>query len=422
MYVILSASVFFPLLGISGTCIEAIIKGQKDVVLHPITTSLEITHKRLQAIHLKFLQPREAQVATALRMAYFDEKTASNAWETIRNFPVKEYQTEFNVLVAKLDEYKTFWAHLYDWSHLDDEFRGEGKSYLDQIYNRALMIAESVKQRGYPAYGEILTLLELTSLYCNEALFHVSNLSQGLFGYYYLKGYFPGVTERIYPFNWTFAFEVLLPLFNENGAHLGFRTLNDYSASGIGVTEIPTLGAGTNVKVDSTLYNNGSFIFHDLGHAENTFGAMQRFIRNRSYTTKQDTMRDQLDRPNFIFDHTYLDNYLEHLEIRIDRYEKIRNYIDSIPDKRKRILADGVWFVLDHEMNIAYTMLNRQHTDQRTSVSAILKRFTDPADLGQAFKDQAWIQAENIREILTEFEAIVGFELVHRDFINKPAS
>jgi hypothetical protein len=212
-------------------------------------------------------------------------------------------------------------------------------------------------------------------------------------------------------------FRVNTPLITEDLGHLGFRKLNDWSAVAVTPIEFPKVEAV--LKVDGNSYDFKTFIGHDDGHGNELYGQMYRdaLLSSKLLTSTKNFVNAHYI--NSISDSEFVSLFMKHLEERVERYTKIRKYIDSIQDRKKRILAEGYWFYFTHELNIGYseqTVIDDTLRNYRNFGSTrfdsfddfALSRFRSRGDLGQAFKDPSWITTKDLKEIRKGFEYVIG--------------
>ncbi len=280
------------------------------------------------------------------------------------NLPAPEFREEYEILLGLVRE------------GVKRGPKGSGKS------NDALVVekvTKDVKARGYPHYSDILLLF--------SAISDTSVNSNPLF-------------TKVTRWNYD-TLAVPLPVRTGSTAHLGFKTINDLSSAGVLPVEVSGLPYDTKLHVDGNVYSDMSvFTAHDLQHAEETIFA--------DFRPGVEGIRGA--KSNFEANAAFMND-------RRQRYGMVRAYIDNIADRRRRMLAEAVWFSLDHEFHVAYrnkdftfaySPIRNYGTERFTTSSAILDRLHRDGDLGQAFKNSKAIQESEVVEILRDFEIRTG--------------
>ncbi len=330
---------------------------------------LSLTREFLTDIHSRYLPPREARVATELRLLHTQEELNPDQ-SSVLNFAMPDFQAEYDAFVSKIEEYQRFWKS-YDWRKASEP---QKKQKYEAAYEKFSVFHSKVLRRGFVTYGDLLSLISFSSFFCDEsAVFSEIDFTQA--------------EKTLLPI-------VELPLLNARGAHLGFRAINDRMVVAVGLVERPRLRIGRRLGVDAQKYSYGKFIWHDHIHSEN----LARAIGSE---TGAGLVHDA--------DKTFAAKFLEYLQWRVARYERVREYIDAIQERRRQVLAEGIWFLLDHENNYAYQ--TSPYVSQEYLRLEIYNRFRDSGDLGQAFRDPSWVTPKDVNEIVDHFVKITKLKI-----------
>lgn len=340
-------------------------------------------HSALHELHSEFLAPEVAQLATEVRLAWITlasstEKKVDTA-AAMKRVPVLHFSKAIRALLKQSSIYFRWNAARIE--AMDDPRAHQALHELKLAYGEVEKIRAEVEVRGFANYYEMRFLTELAS--------QIGAHPNSLGWHYAIRKPFEnefdddGMAE---------FFRVPISLASPSGIHLGFRALNDVSAALVGFIEIPDLMPDQSVAVDGVRYEFASFVDHDIGHARDAY------------------QRQRRDLPR----HEWPRYYIEALRERIGTYRRVRAALDQIKDRRSAVLAEGVWFGLDHEYNLAYrggqwlALPTPAYLEISSLSETLYRRFTDRADLGQAFKDSSWLREEIVVEQLRHFESLTS--------------
>ncbi|MBP7844061.1 MAG: hypothetical protein KA116_04540 [Proteobacteria bacterium] len=361
--------------------------------LTAIGLKLEYAEK-LKRIHSSFLDPEVAQLATDLRRAWIrallDPKQNPHPFNVILSRELSDSVIE--VLNRGIESREALISKLKI-------------SKMDSMHNGVLPNLEAMKsiklelqKSMLVKYSDFQNILNLIIQPYDHELKYAQNTSED----FYLRDEF---------------FKVTVPLLTDRIGHLGFRKLNDWDAVAIIPVEFPRIDAQLNV--DGTTYDFRSFVSHDVGHGNSQYSQLIRDSLLRIAQVPKNNFFSDYNSINSLSDSEFVSLFMKHLEERVERYTKIRKYIDSIQDRKKRILAEGYWFYFTHELNIGFseqsviddTLRNYRNfgvTRFDSFDDFALSRFRSRGDLGQAFKDPSWITTKDLKEIRKGFEFATG--------------
>lgn len=338
----------------------------------------------LHEIHSEFLAPEVAQLATEVRLKWIElalsDDLSVNAAESMKQIPVPHFSRAIRSLIHKSKIY-------FEWNRekilqSKDERAPAALQSLQKAYAEVERIREDVETRGFANYYEMRFLTELAS----QIGSHLDRIKWN----FAIRRPFeePGDADGFADF-----FMAPISIGSIAGIHLGFRTLNDVSSVLVGFVEIPDLVPGQTVSVDGAQFDFGYFIDHDIVHARDTFAIAPTSLPRKDW-------------PQF---------YYEALRRRTAVYRSVRQVIDRIEVRRQNVLAEGIWFGLDHEYNLAYRNKNwlalptPSYFFASESIEEILlQRFRDRSDLGQAFKNSDWIDRRTVVDFIQQFQAMAS--------------
>jgi len=217
----------------------------------------------------------------------------------------------------------------------------------------------------------------------------------------------------------TFILDMAQPVFAflpSLSEHLGFRYFNDrgpFPLAHIGFSD-------RTLEVDGKLFPPPDFSAHDRTHAD--FNLM---VWRWNLEKVNEELKNLLPARR-----KSLLPLLRLIENNLAVYRAFRSYADGLvgTNRREALLAELIWFFLDHEANLAYSLTSYPYLDQDTGqadyiqqadgqrfisrgrlISILYGRARDRGDLGQAFRDPSWITAEAIAVHLDNITPIVGW-------------